>query len=83
MLAGGINKYEHHGNSKVQESNYVYFHECVIYDMVTISTHGNMSPSALVVEREDSLQALMMGANVLNKQLRTANRVCIFSYRVR
>jgi hypothetical protein len=80
MLAGEINKYGHHGNSKIQESNCAYFHdECVIYDMVTISTHGNMSPSALVVEREDSLKALMIAANIPNKQLRTANKVCIFS----
>jgi hypothetical protein len=37
-----------------------------------------MSPSALVVEREDSPKALMTGANILNKQLRTANKVFIF-----
>ena len=58
MLAGEINKYENHGNLKIQESNYVYFHdECVICDMVIISKHGNMSPSAQVAGREDSLQA--------------------------
>jgi len=68
MLAGEINKYEHNGNLKIQESKYVYFHdECVIYDMVTISTHGNMSPSAQVADREDNLQALITAANTLNR----------------
>jgi hypothetical protein len=68
MLAGEINKYEHHGNLKIQESNYVYFHdECVIYDTVTIFTHGNMSPSTQVADREDSLQALIIAVNILNK----------------
>jgi len=68
MLVCEINKYEHHGNLKIQETNYVYFHdECVIYDMVIISTHGNMSPRAQVAGREDSLQALMIATNILNK----------------
>ena len=58
MLAGEISKYEHHGNFKIQESNNVYFlDQCVVYDRVTISTHGNMSPSAQVADREDSLLA--------------------------
>ena len=29
--------------------------------------HGNMSPSAQVAYREDSLQALMIAADILNK----------------
>jgi hypothetical protein len=66
MLAGEINKHEHHGNFKIQEGNNIYFHdECVVYDMVTIYTHGNTSPSAQVADREDSLQALMVAANIL------------------
>jgi hypothetical protein len=35
--------------------------------MVTISTHGNTSPSAQVADRKDSLQALMIAENMLNK----------------
>jgi len=65
MLGGEINKYEHHRNLKIQENNYVYFH--VICDMVIISKHGNMSPSAKVAGREDSLQASMIAANILNE----------------
>jgi hypothetical protein len=68
MLADEISKYEHHRTLKIQESNYVYFHdECVIYDMDTISTHGKTSPSAQVADREYSLQALMIATYILNK----------------
>jgi hypothetical protein len=57
MLVGEINKYELHGNFKVHESNYVYFHDgWVIYDVVIISICGSNSPSPQVVDREDSLQ---------------------------